>query len=128
MRKPMVIAVTLFVGASICLTASTALARGQVVTQSGSCSGQSDWKLKVKADNSRLELEFEVDQNVVGEAWRVRIRQNGAQIFAGTRITQGPSGSFEVKRRPADGAGVDRFLARATNVSSGETCVGRISI
>lgn len=128
MRKMMVIAIALFVGASIWLAAPAALAGGQGVTQRGSCSAQSDWKLKVKPDNGRLELEFEVDQNVVGEVWRVRITQNGAQIFAGTRTTQGPSGSFEVKRRPSDAAGVDRFVARATNLTSDETCVGRISI
>jgi len=128
MLKPTVIAVALFVGASIWLTAPAALAGGQDVIQRGSCSEQSDWKLKVKPDNGRLELEFEVDQNVVGEAWRVRITQNGAQIFAGTRTTQAPSGSFEVRRRPVNAAGVDRFVARATNLTSGETCVGRISI
>ena len=128
MRKPMVIAITLLVGASIWLTAPAALAGGQRVIHSGSCSAQSDWKLKVKPDNSRLELEFEVDSNVVGEAWRVRIRQNGSQIFARTRTTQAPSGSFEVRRRPMNAAGVDRFVARATNLTSGETCLGRISI
>jgi hypothetical protein len=128
MRKLMVIAISLFVGASIWLVTPAALARGQEVIQRGSCSAQSDWKLKVKPDDSRLELEFEVDQNVVGEVWRVRITQNGAQIFSGTRTTQGPSGSFEVRRRPANAAGVDRFVARATNLTSGETCVGRISI
>ena len=128
MRKPMVIAITLLLGASIWLTAPSALAGGQGVIHSGSCSAQSDWKLKVKPDNSRLELEFEVDSNVVGQSWRVRITQDGAQIFAGTRTTQGPSGSFELRRRPANSAGVDRFVARATNLSGGETCVGRISI
>jgi hypothetical protein len=128
MHKSMVIAITLLVGASIWVAAPAASAGGQEVIQRGSCSAQSDWKLKVKPDNARLELEFEVDQNVVGEVWRVRIMQNGTQIFVGTRTTQGPSGSFEVRRRPTDAAGVDRFVARATNLTSGETCVGRISI
>ncbi len=127
MRKQMVV-VALFMGISTWLVAPVAHAGGQEVIRRGSCSAQSDWKLKVKPDNSRLELEFEVDQNVVGEVWRVRIKQNGARIFAGTRTTRGPSGSFEVRRRPADGAGVDRFVARATNLSNGEKCVGRISI
>jgi len=43
----------------------------------GSCSGRTDWKLKVKPDNGRLELEFEVDSNVNGQPWNVRIKQNG---------------------------------------------------
>jgi hypothetical protein len=100
---------------------------GDVITR-GSCSGQSDWKLKVKPDNSRLELEFEVDSNVNGQSWNVRIKQNGSRIFNGTRVTQGPSGSFDLTRRPSDSAGTDRFVARATNPSTGETCVGQISI
>jgi hypothetical protein len=100
---------------------------GDVITR-GSCSGQSDWKLKVKPDNSRLELEFEVDSNVNGQPWNIRIKQNGNRIFTGTRVTQGPSGSFDLTRRPNDTAGTDRFVARAKNPSTGETCVGNISI
>ena len=98
------------------------------MTTRGNCSGQSDWKLKVKPDNSRLELEFEVDQNVNGQSWNVRILQNGSRIFTGTRVTHAPSGSFSLVRRPNDSAGTDRFVARATNPSTGETCVGRVSI
>jgi hypothetical protein len=100
---------------------------GDVITR-GSCSGPTDWKLKVKPDDGRLEVEFEVDSNVNGQSWNVRIKQNGERIFNGTRVTQGPSGSFELKRRPNDTAGTDRFAARATNPSTGETCVGTISI
>ena len=104
-----------------------AAASDEVITR-GSCSGRTDWKLKVKPDDGRLELEFEVDSNVNGQSWNVRIKQNGNRIFAGTRVTQGPSGSFELKRRPNDAAGTDRFVARATNPSTGETCVGQVSI
>ncbi|MEO8424404.1 MAG: hypothetical protein ABI595_10930, partial [Actinomycetota bacterium] len=86
---------------------------GEVVTQ-GNCSGQSDWKLKVKPDNSSLELEFEVDSNVNGQSWNVRVKQNGSRIFTGTRVTHAPSGSFSLNRRPNDSAGTDRFVARAT--------------
>ena len=100
---------------------------GEVITR-GNCSGRTDWKLKVKPDDGRLELEFEVDSNVNGQSWNVRIKQNGNRIFSGTRVTQGPSGSFELERHPNDAAGTDRFVARATNPSTGETCVGQVSI
>ena len=131
MKKRHSIAVAALVGLSALTVAPAAYAGGggdgEVIRQ-GSCSGSTDWKLKVKPDNSRLELEFEVDSNQTGQSWKVRIKQNGSRIFRGTRVTQGPSGSFSVERRPNDSAGTDRFVARATNPSSGETCVGRVSI
>jgi hypothetical protein len=131
MRKRNMIATGALVVASLLMIAPAALAggggNGDVVTRD-SCSGQSDWKLKVKPDNSRLELEFEVDSNVNGQSWNVRIKQNGNRIFTGARVTHGPSGSFDLTRRPNDTAGTDRFVARAKNPSTGEVCVGRISI
>ena len=50
----------------------------------GPCSGTSDWKLKAKADNGRLEVEFEVDQNVAGDTWTVRLKDNGMVFFKGS--------------------------------------------
>jgi hypothetical protein len=132
MKKRHTIMVTAMVVGSLMAIAPAAYAgsgggNGAVTTR-GNCSGQTDWKLKVKPDNGRLELEFEVDQNVNGATWNVRINQDGSRIFTGSRVTQAPSGSFEVKRRPNDAAGTDMFAARATNASTGETCVGRVSI
>jgi hypothetical protein len=98
------------------------------VTHRGSCSAASDWKLKAKHDGGRIELDFEVDSNVVGQTWNVAIRQDGTRIFKGTRVTKAPSGSFEVRRRPADTAGPDRFVVRAKNRATGETCVGRVTV
>ncbi|MGZ5214373.1 MAG: hypothetical protein ACXWEJ_06785 [Actinomycetota bacterium] len=131
MKKRHTILVTALVGASLLAIAPAAQAggggNGEVIRR-GHCSGQSDWKLKVKPDNSSLELEFEVDSNVNGQSWNVRIRQNGSRIFTGARVTHGPSGSFSLHRRPNDSAGTDGFVARATNAATGETCVGRVSI
>ena len=95
MRMRNMIATGALVVASLLMVAPAAQAggggggNGDVITR-GSCSGQSDWKLKVKPDNSRLELEFEVDSNVNGQSWNVRIKQNGDRIFNGTRVTPGP--------------------------------------
>ncbi|HYJ60342.1 MAG TPA: hypothetical protein VE032_02630 [Actinomycetota bacterium] len=95
------------------------------VIRRGSCSGASDWKLKLSPEDGRIEVEFEVDQDRVGQTWAVRIVQDGQQIFAGRRITRAPSGSFEVELRAQNTAGDDTFRASARNVSTGETCVGR---
>lgn len=94
------------------------------VIKRGSCSGTSDWKLKVGTDDGRLDVEFEVDSNKVGQTWNVRIFDNGTRFFAGTRTTTAPSGSFEVDARTANQPGADRIVARATNPATGEVCRG----
>jgi hypothetical protein len=104
--------------------AGTAPAKDGDVIRQGACSGRSDWKLKLSDEDGRIEVEFEVDQNVVGDVWRVRIRHDGELVFADRRTTRGPSGSFEVRIVEPDRAGDDAFRARAVNTSTGETCVG----
>ena len=98
------------------------------VRRSGSCGGNSEWKLKLSPENGRLEAEFEVDQNVNGDKWRVTMRHEGDRFFRGVRTTQGPSGSFEVRRVVDDEAGKDSFTARARNLSTDELCRGTASI
>ena len=71
--------------------------------------------------DGRIEVEFEVDQNRVGKRWRVTIKRNGSTVFRSMRTTQAPSGSFEVRRLLAGGAG-SRIVATAKALSSGETC------
>jgi hypothetical protein len=41
------------------------------------------------------------------------------------RKTVGSDGSFDVKHRARNTSGPDRFVARATNASTGEVCVGK---
>ncbi len=100
---------------------------GDDVRRSGSCSGSTDWKLKVKPDNGRLQVEYEVDSNVAGQTWSVRITDNGTKVFAGQRMTAGRSGSFTVQRRTANRAGADKLVATATNAATGETCRGTLT-
>ena len=87
----------------------------------GTCSGASSSKLKLSEEDGRIEVEFEVDQNRNGVRWNVTLRRGGGQLlFAGTRVTRGPSGSFEVRRVVGDRPGTDTIRARATR--SGEAC------
>lgn len=113
--------VTAFV---LLVPAAVASAGQNDVIERGSCSNSSDWKLKVSPDNGRLEVEYEVDQNVSGDQWRVKIRHDGDLAFRGTRTTRGASGSFTVRILENDTAGSDVFRARARNVSTDEVCVG----
>ena len=93
---------------------------GRVIKR-GDCSGASNWKLKAKPDDGRLEVEFEVDQNRNDVKWNVRIRRNGKSVASGARRTKAPSGSFSFNRSIANPAGKDRISAVAKR-ASGETC------
>jgi len=107
--------------------ASTAK-HGNGVEKSGMCSASSTWDLKAKPDNSKLEVEFEVDQNVSGDTWSVRLKDNGMTFFKGTRVTQDPSGSFTVNKRTDNQEGTDQIVARAENQSTGEVCRASLKI
>jgi hypothetical protein len=96
-------------------------------TASGSCSASADWKLNVKKDNGRLQVEYEVDANQAGQVWAVLITDNGDQVFAGDKTTKARSGSFTVHARTSNLAGNDVFVATATNAITGETCIGGLT-
>jgi len=91
---------------------------GDGVRVAGKCSVNSTSKLKVKHDNRRLEVEFEVDQNRTGVPWAVEIRQDGRLVIQATRTTLAPSGSFSLERHIAGTKGL--ITARA--IRAGETC------
>ena len=123
MTKRIVFAlVTAFV---LLVPAGIASASQNDVIREGSCFDASDWKLKVSPEDGRLEVEFEVDQNVSGDRWRVRLLHGGDLAFRGIRTTMGASGSFEVRIVENDAVGPDAFRARARNLSTDEVCVGR---
>jgi hypothetical protein len=103
--------------------ASSAQARDRnEVRVSGTCTGSSTSKLKLHPDDGRLETEFEVDQNRVGQRWRVVLTRNGKLAARAARRTTAPSGSFELRRLLLDGAGRDRVVAQAGNLRTGERC------
>ena len=90
----------------------------------GSCSANSDWKLKLSPENGRIEVEYEVDQDRNGQRWNVKLKRNGTVFSRSTRTTRPPSGSFELRKLTRNGSGSDRIVARARNPISGEVCRG----
>jgi hypothetical protein len=118
--------------ALLVVLASTATAAntkgGRGVVKTGKCSISSTWKLKAKADDGRIETEFEVDQNRVGKRWRVSIVRNGSTVFKGIRTTRAPSGSFSVERLLAGPAAGSRIVAIAKALRGGETCRASLSL
>jgi len=92
----------------------------------GSCIGGGVWKLKAKHDAGRLEIEYQVDTNRAGQAWRVMVTDNNVSVFNGVRSTTAPSGSFTVQLRPADRPGPDVIRTKAT--FAGHTCSGSLTV
>ena len=98
------------------------------VRSAGKCSGSSTSKIKVKPDDGRLEVEFEVDQNKNGVQWKVRIKDNGKVAFRGSARTKAPSGSFSVEKRIDNQPGSDRVKGIGRNSATGERCVAKVRI
>jgi len=113
-------------GAGPALAAGTSHGDGVVVRAAGSCTGTTDWKLKAKPDNAKVEVEFEVDSNKVGQTWTWALTDNGAAVAKGMSVTKAPSGSFSVARRITNKAGSD--VIRFTAKHAGETCTGSVSV
>jgi hypothetical protein len=113
--------------ASCVAMSAPAHAKGTDKVRTGSCSGTSDWKLKVGPEDGRLEVEGQVDSTRIGQTWTWRIKHNGSVSATGTRTTLAPSGSFTVRRTVLNRAGTDYIVWRADNVRNGEVCRGTLS-
>ena len=124
--RPALAAIALVAAAAPVAVASSATAGSGDVVHRGSCSGSTDWKLKAKHDDGRLEVEGEVDSNRNGQSWRWRMIHNGSVSARGWATTHAPSGSFEVERRIANRAGSDRISTLARNRATGERCYGSV--
>jgi hypothetical protein len=104
------------------------MARAGDVSRAGACSIHSDWTLKAGHRDGRIEVEFEVDQNRVGQKWRVRLTDNGTPFYIAYRMTKAPSGSFTVQTTTANRIGTDLIVGRAVNVTTGQVCRGFVSL
>ena len=120
-----VVAATVLAG-TISLATPASARGGDEVINRGSCTGAGTWKLKAKHDDGRIEVEFEVDTNRVGQRWKVRLSDNRVVFFRDHRITRAPSGSFEVERRTANRAGTDVVRGRA--VRGDNVCAGKVRL
>jgi hypothetical protein len=116
--------------AAVALTPAAASARhggDNGVRVAGSCGSGATSKLKLKNDDSGIEVEFEVDQNRVGKRWRVTLARDGRVVYRGSRTTTAPSGSFSLNRRIRNLAGADRITARGVG-PGGLTCTAAATL
>ena len=113
------LALTLAVGSAVLVGAPVASAKSGPETRVGGiCSKHSTSKLKLKGDNGRMEVEFEVDQNRNGVPWKVTLKRNGILVASAAAITRAPSGSFSAHRVLSGPHG--KVVAVATR--AGERC------
>ena len=120
------LAATLAISGAALTAAPIASAKGgDPVRVRGVCTQHSTAKLKLSPEDSRIEIEFEVDQNRNGVPWRVTLRQNGALVASTTQTTHAPSGSFTIRRVVSAAHGT--VLAVATR-ANGERCTVQASI
>ena len=114
------------VAAMALAVAPAGLAKDGDVRVAGACTRGTTSKIKLSEENGRIEVEFEVDQNRNGVRWTVALVQNGKRIVRLSRVTRGPSGSFEARVVAPNTAGADAFRGTATS-PSGEVCTARAS-
>jgi len=126
--RPALAVLALVAAAAPVAVAGTATAGDGDVVRRGSCSGSTDWKLKAKHDDGRLEVEGEVDSNRNGQAWRWRMIHDGSVSARGWATTHAPSGSFSVERRMVNRSGTDKIVFKARNPRTGEVCRGVVRI
>ena len=108
------------------LVAPAGLAKDGDVLVRGSCTGATSSKLKLSEEDGAIEVEFEVDQNRNGVRWTVTLFRGSTRLARTTRVTRGPSGSFEARWVVANRPGQDTLRARAVS-PSGEVCTARAS-
>lgn len=114
-------------------TAGQAAARGggggggQEVRVAGSCGAGATSKLRLRARDGVLRVQFEVDHTRARARWRVVLVQDRRVVWRGSARTAGASDAFEVERRLRDLPGADSVTARAWG-PRGVTCAASATL
>ena len=120
------LAVTLAVAGAALIAAPIASAKGGDPVQTrGLCTQTSTAKLKLSNEDSRIEVEFQVDQNRNGVPWKITLRRNNSPAATTTATTHAPSGSFTLRRLLA---GPHATISATATRTNGERCTARATI
>lgn len=114
---------------AVLLSSSIAgLARADDDEVRGACSGgASEFRLRVRPDDGRLRVRFEIDGSASGDRWQLFLSNDGVRIVARTKVAD-EGGRVRVRRGTEDGAGRDRISAFGVNLDSGESCSASIAV
>ena len=99
--------------------AAPALADDDVRVE-GSCGAGAESRLRLRADDGSIRVEFRVDSRRSGERWRVALVHERRVVWRG-RIRTRSGGSFRVRRSVPDYDGADEISVRASG-PGGNTC------
>jgi hypothetical protein len=100
-----------------------ALARGggDDVRVTGTCGSGATSKLRLRAKDGAIQVEFEVKTKRGGQRWGVVLVHERRVAWRGHLRTRSGSGSFRVRRSIPDFGGADQVTARASG-PRGNTC------
>jgi hypothetical protein len=98
-----------------------ALAHDDDVRVSGSCGAGASSKLRLRAKDGAIRVEFEVRSRRRGESWRVALVHERRVVWRGRARTRSGSRSFRIRRSIPDFDGADQVGVRASG-PGGNTC------
>ena len=113
-------AVAMFVGLDSARAQGLKDGRGDV-NVAGSCGGSATSKLRLRARDGGLELEFELEHSRPRAPWRVAVVHERRVVWRGMRRASVTGAAFELARRLPDLPGTDAVTVTAWG-PSGETC------
>jgi len=101
--------------------AQTLKDRGGEARVAGTCTGEATSKLRIRARDGAIELQFELEHSRAGAAWRVAVVHERRVAWRGVRRATATGAAFELDRRLPDLAGTDAVTVTAWG-PSGATC------
>jgi hypothetical protein len=110
--------ITLFVALAI---APSSAVQPKAKVSSGHCTNKSTWKLTLKLDAGRVEVDAELQTPKSGQRWKAVYRDNGAVFGRASKLTRA-DGSWSATRFASNASGADHIRVRAKNVATGEIC------
>jgi hypothetical protein len=113
-------AVAIFVAVDSAAARSLKDGRGEVRV-AGSCSGTTTSKLRLRARDGALELEFELEHSRPRALWYIAIVHERRVVWRGTRRASIAGAAFELDRRLPDLVGPDSVTVTAWG-PAGATC------
>lgn len=127
LRTAAAVAAPLAIAGSLVAVAPASAADGVERSKHGVCTGSSTWELELEREHGHIDLSFDADTHRAGQAWKVKIKQNGKVVHNATHRTE-RDGDLDVDRNLRDKAGQDKIVVRATDKKTGEVCRATLKI